>query len=53
MRYFVALNKKGMKKNARIISILIGALLLGGVFFGFSKSDDRSFQIVKSLDVFN
>ena len=53
MRYFVALNKKGMKKNARIISILVGALLLGGVFFGFNKSDDRSFQIVKSLDVFN
>ena len=42
-----------MKKNARIISILVGVLLLGGIFFGFNKSDDRSFQIVKSLDVFN
>ena len=42
-----------MKTNGKIISICIGALLLGGVFFGFSKSDDRNFQIVKSLDVFN
>ena len=42
-----------MKKNARIISILVGVLLLGGIFFGFNKSDDRSFQIVKSLEVFN
>ena len=42
-----------MKKNGKIISICIGALLLGGVFFGFNKGDDRSFQIVKSLDVFN
>jgi carboxyl-terminal processing protease len=28
-------------------------LLLGGIFFGFNKTDDRNFQIVKSLDVFN
>ena len=42
-----------MKTNGKIISICIGALLLGGVFFGFSKLDDRNFQIVKSLDVFN
>jgi carboxyl-terminal processing protease len=26
---------------------------LGGIFFGFQKTDDRNFQIVKSLDVFN
>ena len=32
---------------------MIGGLLLGGIFFGFQKTDDRNFQIVKSLDVFN
>lgn len=42
-----------MKKNRKTISILVGVLLMGGVFFGFNKGDDRSFQIVKSLDVFN
>ena len=42
-----------MKKNGKIIGILVGTLLLGGVFFGFNKEDDRNFQIVKSLDVFN
>ena len=26
---------------------------MGGIFFGFNKTDDRNFQIVKSLDVFN
>ena len=31
----------------------MGALLLGSLFFGFNQSDDRNFQIVKSLDVFN
>jgi len=31
----------------------MGVLLAGGLFFGFSKADDRNFQIVKSLDVFN
>ena len=40
-------------KNRKIISICIGVLLLGGIFFGFSKGDDRNFQFVKSLDVFN
>ena len=42
-----------MKNNGKIISILIGAFLLGGVFFAFTKADERNFQIVKSLDVFN
>lgn len=42
-----------MKKNGKFISICMGVLLLGGILFGFSKADDRNFQIVKSLDVFN
>ena len=42
-----------MKKNVIVVSILVGGLLLGSLFWGFSKSDDRNFQIVKSLDVFN
>ena len=42
-----------MKKNGKLIGILVGTFLLGGVFFGFNKEDDRNFQIVKSLDVFN
>ena len=42
-----------MKRNGKVISICVGMLLLGGVFFGFNKTDDRNFQIVKSLDVFN
>ena len=42
-----------MKRNSKIIGILVAALLLGGVFFGFKSSDDRNFQIVKSLDVLN
>lgn len=42
-----------MKKNGKLIGILVGTLLLGGIFFGFNKEDDRNFQIVKSLDVFN
>lgn len=42
-----------MKRNNKIIGILVASLLLGGVFFGFKSSDDRNFQIVKSLDVFN
>lgn len=42
-----------MKRNGKIISILVGVLLLGGIFWGFNKADDRNFQIVKSLDVFN
>ena len=42
-----------MKRNNKIIGILVASLLLGGVFFGFKSNDDRNFQIVKSLDVFN
>ena len=42
-----------MKRNGKFISICIGILLVGSVFFGFNKEDDRNFQIVKSLDVFN
>lgn len=42
-----------MKRNGKIISILVGVLLLGGILGGFNKADDRNFQIVKSLDVFN
>ena len=42
-----------MKKNGKVISICVGMLLLGGIFIGFNKTDDRNFQIVKSLDVFN
>ena len=42
-----------MKRNGKVISICVGVLLLGGIFFGFNKTDDRNFQIVKSLDVFN
>ena len=42
-----------MKKKRTIISIWVGLVLVGGCIFGFSKADDRNFQIVKSLDVFN
>ena len=42
-----------MKKKGTIISIWVGLVLVGGCIFGFSKADDRNFQIVKSLDVFN
>lgn len=42
-----------MKKNIGFISILAGAALCSSVFFGFKNSDERSFQVVKSLDVFN
>ena len=42
-----------MKRNNKIIGILVASLLLGGVFLGFKSSDDRNFQIVKSLDIFN
>ena len=42
-----------MKRNGKFISICIGVLLVGSVFFGFYKEDDRNFQIIKSLDVFN
>ena len=42
-----------MKRNGIIIGILVVVLSVGGIFFGFKSSDDRNFQIVKSLDVFN
>ena len=42
-----------MKRNNKIIGILVASLLLGGIFFGFKSSDDRNFQIVKNLDIFN
>lgn len=42
-----------MKRNNKIIGILVASLLLGGVFYGFKSSDDRNFQVVKSLDIFN
>ena len=40
-------------ENRKLISICIGVILAGGIFFGFSKADERNFQFVKSLDVFN
>ena len=42
-----------MKRKNKIIGIMMASLLLGGVFFSFKSSDDRNFQIVKSLDIFN
>lgn len=42
-----------MKKKIGITSVLAGAAVCCGVFLGFKNSDERSFQIVKSLDVFN
>ena len=42
-----------MKRKNKIVGIMIASLLLGGVFISFKSSDDRNFQIVKSLDIFN
>lgn len=42
-----------MKRTGKIMGVLVAVLLAGGIFFGFNKNDDRNFQIVKSLDVFN
>ena len=42
-----------MRRNGIIIGILVVVLSVSGIFFGFKSSDDRNFQIVKSLDVFN
>ena len=42
-----------MKKLIGITSVLVGAAMCCGFFLGFKNSDERSFQIVKSLDVFN
>ena len=41
------------KMKRKKIAVLVGAFVLGGIFFSFNKSDDRNFEIVKSLDVFN
>lgn len=32
---------------------MVGVVVAGGALFGFSKGDDRNFQIAKNLDVFN
>ena len=40
-------------KSRKFIGICIGVILAGGIFFGFSKADERNFQFVKSLGVFN
>ena len=42
-----------MRRNGIIIGILVVVLSVSGLFVGFKSSDDRNFQIVKSLDVFN
>lgn len=42
-----------MRRNGIIIGILVVVLSVSGIFFGFKSSDDRNFQIVKSLDIFN
>lgn len=42
-----------MRRSGIIIGILVVVLSVSGIFFGFKSSDDRNFQIVKSLDVFN
>ena len=39
--------------NKKTIGIILSLILVVGIFFGFNKGDDRNFQIVKSLDVFN
>lgn len=40
--------------NRRITKIFVGVLLISGVFFsfGFLRNDNRSFEIVKNLDIF-
>ena len=42
-----------MNMNKKTIGIILSLILVVGIFFGFNKGDDRNFQIVKSLDVFN
>ena len=42
-----------MKWNSKKILLVIGVALAGGALFSFTKGDDRNFQIVKNLDVFN
>lgn len=42
-----------MKSNTRNLLIAVFVAFLGGTFFSFNKGDDRNFQIVKNLDIFN
>lgn len=42
-----------MKWNRKHIGWMVGVVVAGGALFGFSKGDDRNFQIAKNLDVFN
>ena len=42
-----------MKKFIGIVAFFAGLAVCFGVLEGFKNSDERSFQIVKSLDVFN
>lgn len=42
-----------MKLQTKSILLLSAGMALGASFFSFSKSDDRTFQIVKNLDIFN
>ena len=53
MLFCKRIKNRNMKRNNKIIGILVASLLLGGIFFGFKSSDDRNFQIVKNLDLFN
>ncbi len=41
------------KINGKKIGVLVCLFAVGSIFFAFNKSDDRNFQIVKNLDVFN
>lgn len=41
------------KINGKKIGVLVCLFAVGSLFFAFNKSDDRNFQIVKNLDVFN
>ncbi|MGL5273842.1 MAG: S41 family peptidase [Phocaeicola sp.] len=42
-----------MKLQKKSILLLSVGMALGASFFSFTKSDDRTFQIVKNLDIFN
>ncbi len=42
-----------MKYNNKKLLLAVCIGLAGCAFFGFSKGDDRNFQIAKNLDVFN
>ena len=53
MCYFVVCNKYDMKRNRKFIGIVVVICLLGSIWHGSKNLDDRNFQMVKSLDVFN